>query len=73
MHRALETEQMELVYDCADRCKQCREFACKQPSYVEVVYCPRFVPIKPSAGPARKKPTAVNKKETRGNSTPAYK
>ncbi|TCS74420.1 hypothetical protein [Effusibacillus lacus] len=45
MHRVAENEQIELLYDCADRCKRCQEYVCKQPAYVEVVYCPRFVAI----------------------------
>ncbi len=45
MHRVIETEQIQLVYESAERCKRCREIVCKQPAYVEVVYCPRFIPV----------------------------
>lgn len=54
MPGAYETEQMQLVYESAERCKRCKEIACKQPSYVEVVYCPRFVPLEPYITAPRK-------------------
>lgn len=54
MHRVLETEQLQLVYETAERCKRCKEVVCKQPVYVEVVYCPRFIPIETHVHSSRK-------------------
>lgn len=54
MHRVLESEQLHWIYEAAERCKRCKEVECKQPVYVEVVYCPRFVPIEPPYHSARK-------------------
>lgn len=44
MHRVIDAEQIQIEYDAADRCKRCKEITCKQPAFVEVVFCPRFQP-----------------------------
>ncbi|MFC4768505.1 hypothetical protein [Effusibacillus consociatus] len=62
MHRVFEAEQIEILYDCADRCQRCQELACKQPAFVEVVFCPRFVAIEPHPNTRR---TVTNKKTKR--------
>ncbi|BCJ87449.1 hypothetical protein skT53_24340 [Effusibacillus dendaii] len=63
MDRAMQTKQIEWIYDCAERCKLCSEMTCKQPAYVEVIYCPRFTadPNNPS-NPANRKKRVPGKK-----------
>lgn len=64
MHRVLEAEQLEMLYDCAERCKRCKEISCKQPAFVEVVYCPRYVAADPHPN-SQKKHTAQSKRTTK--------
>lgn len=57
MHRVMEAE---FTLEHAERCRKCKEMECKQPSYVEVVYCPRFVAVDPHPNSKKDEATVAN-------------